>query len=318
MARRSDASLAALLLGQRLVANAAPPLKAAEFWPLLARVGDPGPLLGRTAAELTTVLQDAGLDDAALASRVAARFASATGVAFELERLEQSGIRVVTPFDAEYPARIRVRLGAGAPPLLHVVGDAGLLADPALGVVGPHEVDDAGEARSAAAATHATGLGWAVVSGFSPGVDRVAMAAALDAGGRALGFLADPLVAVVRAPELRGAITDRRLYLATPYPPAAPRTEAGALGRNRLIYASARVTFVVSSEVGSGGTWAGASEALRNGYGAVAAWTGPGAGPGNPELVAAGATPVSDVDALLPGDAEVEAGNGNGNSTEPA
>jgi predicted Rossmann fold nucleotide-binding protein DprA/Smf involved in DNA uptake len=231
--RRSDASLAALLLAQRLVANGAAPLKASEYWPLLARVGDPGPLLGRTATELT-----ARLGDAALAARVAARFASATGVAFELERLEQTGIRVVTSFDAEYPARIRVRLGAAAPPVLQVVGDA-------------------------------------------------------------LGFLADPLVAVVRAPELRGAITAQRLYLATPYPPAAPRTDAGALGRNRLVYASARTTFVVTSESGLGGTWAGASEALSRGFGAVAAWTGPGAGSGNPELVGAGARAVQTVDELL-------------------
>jgi DNA processing protein len=294
MTRRSDASLAALLLAQRLVANGAAPLKASEYWPLLARVGDPGPLLGRTATELT-----ARLGDAALAARVAARFASATGVAFELERLEQTGIRVVTSFDAEYPARIRVRLGAAAPPVLQVVGDASLLATPALGVVGPHEVDAAAEALTAAAATLAVTREWAVVSGFSPGVDRIAMSVALEAGGAALGFLADPLVAVVRAPELRGAITAQRLYLATPYPPAAPRTDAGALGRNRLVYASARTTFVVTSESGLGGTWAGASEALSRGFGAVAAWTGPGAGSGNPELVGAGARAVQTVDELL-------------------
>ncbi len=294
MARRSDASLAALLLSQRLVANGATPLKAAEYWPLLARVGDPGPLLGRTATELTE-----RLGDATLASRVAARFASATGVAFELERLEQAGIRVVTSFDAEYPARIRVRLGAAAPPLLHVVGDASLPSVPALGVVGPHEVDADAEALTARAAAHAVAHGWAVVSGFSPGVDRIAMAAALEAGGAVIGFLADPLVAVVRAPELRGAVTSQRLYLASPYPPAAPRTEAGALGRNRLVYATARTTFVVTSESGRGGTWAGASEALHRGFGAVAAWAGPGAGSGNPELVAAGATAVTDLDDLL-------------------
>ena len=302
MARRSDASLAAVLLAQRLVANGAAPLKASEYWPLLARVGDPGPLLGRTVSELT-----ARIGDEALASRVAARFASATGVAFELERLEQTGIRVVTSFDAEYPARIRVRLGAAAPPLLHVVGDASLLSASALGVVGPHEVDAGTEAIVIAAAAHAAAHGWAVVSGFSPGVDRVAMSAALEAGGPVIGFLADPLTAVVRAPELRGAITARRLYLATPYPPAAPRTEVGALGRNRLIYATAQTTFVITSDSGLGGTWAGATEALRNGFGAVAAWTGPGAGSGNPELVIAGATPVGSVAELLPEPASTEA-----------
>ncbi len=294
MARRSDASLAALLLAQRLVANGAAPLKASEFWPLITRVGDPGPLLGRSRADLTELV-----GDEVMAARVATRFASATGVAFELERLEQTGIRVVTPFDVEYPTRIRVRLASGAPPVLHVVGETGLLEPPALGVVGPHEVGAEVGAIAAAAAVHAAGAGWAVVSGFSPGVDRIAMSAALEAGGAALGFLADPLIAVVRAPELRGAINDSRLYLASPYPPTAPRTDASARGRDRLVYASARLTFVVTSESGVGGTWTGASESLREGYGPVAAWAGPGGGTGNPELISAGARPVHMVDELL-------------------
>ena len=73
------------------------------------------------------------------------------------------------------------------------------------------------------------------------------------------------------------------------------------MGRNKLIYALADVTLVVASDDGRGGTWGGAVEALRRGFGRVAVWTGPGAGPGNEPLVQKGATPVDNVEELFTG-----------------
>ena len=60
-----------------------------------------------------------------------------------------------------------------------------------------------------------------------------------------------------------------------------------------------QVAFVVSADNGSGGTWAGAKEAIERGYAHVAVWTGVGAKDGNAALVARGATPSSDVSALF-------------------
>jgi hypothetical protein len=56
---------------------------------------------------------------------------------------------------------------------------------------------------------------------------------------------------------------------------------------------------VVASELDRGGTWEGATEALRRGYGSVAVWVGSGAGPGNERLAELGATPVEDLSSLL-------------------
>lgn len=38
------------------------------------------------------------------------------------------------------------------------------------------------------------------------------------------------------------------------------------MGRNKLVYALSKATVVVASSEGSGGTWAGAVEALEKGY----------------------------------------------------
>ena len=76
-------------------------------------------------------------------------------------------------------------------------------------------------------------------------------------------------------------------------------------GRNKLIYGLAQVTLVVASDLDSGGTWAGATEALRRGFGAVAVWTGEGAGAGNAALVERGAMAVDDLSTWDPRSVDV-------------
>jgi predicted Rossmann fold nucleotide-binding protein DprA/Smf involved in DNA uptake len=127
------------------------------------------------------------------------------------------------------------------------------------------------------------------------------MTAAYEAGGQVVGYLADSLERRVRDPNTRRALADGSTCLATPYKPSAGFSVASAMGRNKLVYASARVTFVVASDLEKGGTWEGAVEALRNGFGSVAVWMGEGGGPGNARLAELGATSIDDVSALVAG-----------------
>jgi hypothetical protein len=131
MARRSDSSLAALLLTQRLVETPAAPLKPSEYWSVLDLVGDPVALI---AGDPSAVARSAGVE-APLADRIAELVGAATAFAFALEDQEQSGLRVIASVDDDYPAALVERLGRGAPPLLYVVGDAGLLATSMVGMV---------------------------------------------------------------------------------------------------------------------------------------------------------------------------------------
>lgn len=291
--RRNDASLAAILLAQRLVPSDAEPLRAREYWALLDRVDDPGALLGRSVADLT-----ATLDDPELAARVVARLDAAVALAFELEKLEQAGIRVVASVDADYPTRLIERLTTAAPPLLHVVGPLTLTNEPMLGVVGSRDVAPEGAEVAADAGRAAVAHGWGVVSGGAQGVDRAAMDAALEAGGTVVGFLADPLLREIRAPELRRAVGQNRLCLATPYAPDAAYSSANARGRNKLVYATAETTLVVASEPEEGSTWDGAVEAIERGYGDVSVWTGPGDLPGNALLVDRGGRAIRNLEQL--------------------
>lgn len=294
MARRGDSSLAALLLTQRLVDNDAEPFRAREYWALLSVIPDPGGMLGVSVDDLAVGLDD----DEVLATRIATRFEAATSLAFELERLEQSGISVITSLDDDYPARVRDRLGHAAPPVLHAVGPIEILDGPALGIVGMREATPEAAEVAADAAAWAVARGWSVVTGGSPGVDRAATDAALEHEGRVGGLIAESLLRVVREPETRIAVGQGRLCLATPYPPAQTYSVAAAQARNKLIYAAGDTTLVVAADGDADTTHAGAAESLEQRYGDVAVWTGPGAGPTNDELVALGARPVDDLQLL--------------------
>lgn len=292
---KSGDSLATVLLVSPMASGDLLPLKATEYRRLCDQVGRPSVLLGQSESRL---IGEAGLAPD-LARRIVGLLARATVMAFELDRLDQSGISTVTQFDEHYPPRLLERLGAGAPPLLHAAGALELLGRPALGVVGSRDVSPEGAAiASAIGESAAIRFGLAVVSGGAPGVDQLAMQAAVESGGSTVGFLAESLTRTVRSPEARRAVLRRSTLLCTPYAPDAPFRAANALGRNRLVYAQALVALVVATDVEHDRTWPGAIEAITDGIGPVAVWRGVGEGPGNGALEERGAIPVRSIDDL--------------------
>ena len=97
------------------------------------------------------------------------------------------------------------------------------------------------------------------------------------------------------------------LCIASPYAPDAPFRAGNAMGRNKIVYALSKVTFVVAADNGSGGTWAGAKEALDRRYCPVAVWVGDGATDGNQALIERGGVPITGVSQLFEIDTTVEA-----------
>ena len=314
---RHEDSLATILLVSRLCADGLRPLKASEYWGLLDLIGarpvlgfgrgadadaasgkgahaggSPGTLLGQNEDRL---MRDWDLPED-LANRIAGLMGRATAMAFELDRLEQSGIKTLTVFDEHYPQQWLARLGAKAPPVLHAAGALELLDNPALGVVGSRDVSEAGGEVAKQVARLASRRGLPLVSGGARGVDQLAMDAAFEAGGAVVGILAESLSRKLKRPDVRRAVYADSTAMCTPYSPDAPFSAGNAMGRNKLIYAQAALTVVVASDVDTGGTWSGATEALKHGYGPVAVWRGDGEGPGNQPLQQRGATPVSSLD----------------------
>lgn len=90
------------------------------------------------------------------------------------------------------------------------------------------------------------------------------MDSALEARGAAVCVLAHSLERSVK--KHREALLRGDLCLLTPYSPNAGFSVGAAMGRNRLIYCLADHAIVVASDAKSGGTWAGATETLKNNW----------------------------------------------------
>lgn len=290
---RNDNSLATILLTSRLLDSAVKPFTAKEFWKLkkklelLEQIEEPQFLLGKAADEL---IQIGDLQDSA--TRIVELFDRATAMAFELERLDGAGIRVLTPFDEEYPQAWLERLSGKAPPVLYAAGALELLNQPGVGVVGSRDVSPEGQEIAQEAAERIASLDRRLVSGGARGVDQLSMNAAFQAGGSVVGILADSLVRKLKKSDVRQAIYEEQTVMCSPYNPdynPDKRSFVGnAMGRNKLIYAMAELTLVVACEPDKGGTWGGATEALKHDFGSVAVWKGPGEGTGNAQLLEIG------------------------------
>ena len=207
------------------------------------------------------VLSGTGLDE----DRLRGLLRRGMAMALALDRWSGLGIRVLGRSDRDYPSRLRKRLLGAAPNLLYLCGPAALLEAEALCIVGSRDAtaDGIDAARSLGRACAAAKV--AVVSGGARGVDREAMRAVLQAGGRCVGILSDSLAKAVLSRDFRVPITEGHLALASAADPDSRFTVFGAMGRNKYLYALAQAAVVMDSDV-KGGTWCGAVENVKHAW----------------------------------------------------
>ncbi len=179
-----------------------------------------------------------------------------------IERWQARAIWVVSRADAEYPRRLKARLREDAPAVIYGCGDMSLLESGGLAVVGSRDADDALIDYTMAVGRLAARAGRTLISGGAKGIDQAAMRGALEAGGKVSGVLADSLENTTMNREHRNLLLDAQLVLISPYDPSAGFNVGHAMQRNKLIYALADASLVVSSDLSKGGTWAGATEQL--------------------------------------------------------
>ena len=139
------------------------------------------------------------------------------------------------------------------PALLYAWGNVDLFARPAAGVVGSRNHSAYGATAARILAEGVAQAGVVIVSGMARGIDAIAHAAALDAGGASLGVLGNGFGVVY--PAANRPLYERMIAhgcLVTELPPGERPHAHTFPRRNRLISGLAGVTVVVEAAAGSG------------------------------------------------------------------
>ncbi len=226
--------------------------------------------------------------------RVMALLGRSAALGVVLEKWERAGLWVITRSHSEYPTRMKKRVGAESPPILIGCGARRLLNAPGVAVVGSRDAsEDDLKFTWDFGRTIAEG-GHIVVSGGARGVDETAMLGCIDAGGKAVGILADSLLRAVTSTKYRNALATDQIALVTPYNPEAGFNVGNAMARNKYIYGCADAAVIIASGKNKGGTWNGAIEAMRGGWVPVWARVTPTSPEGNLALVKRGAIDMGD------------------------
>ncbi|MFI6311978.1 DNA-processing protein DprA [Nocardia fusca] len=237
-------------------------------WAYLSRV-----VLGPCPA-LTALIDSVGVREAARAVRERAlppvlraateRRRELDTAARDLEVIRDTGGRLVTPDDPEWPAWRMLGLAQltpgrdpdGAVPLVFWVRggrDLGELTERAVAVVGARCSTGYGDRVTGEIAGELAARGWTVVSGAAFGVDGTAHRAALAVGGATIAVLAcgadRPYPA--QHDRLIARIADTGLVVSE-YPPGTVARKHHFLARNRLIAALSDGVLVVEAGLRSG------------------------------------------------------------------
>ena len=250
-------------LGQRRESDLRP-LSASEYHQLAQWLHShqlrPSDLIGSSGLHLLHEREPVQFD----VERIERLLARGAALGLAVETWTNRGLWVISRSDPQYPQRLRSRLGKTAPPILYGAGNQNLLDGGGLAIVGSREIDEDAVAFTRDIATRCASEVVQIISGGARGVDSEAMLAALDAGGTAIGVLAESLLKVAVAGRYRPALRDGRLALVTAYDPDAGFSIGNAMGRNKQIYALSDYALVVSSALEQGGTWSGALENLSH------------------------------------------------------
>ena len=184
--------------------------------------------------------------------------------AFLTESLLNQGYNIVPVDSKEYPQLLKTNMQKKAPLVLFSKGDLELYNQQSVAIVGSRNADSISLCFTENIAKKAVSKGKVVISGGAKGVDSKALTSALDNYGKTIIVIPQGITTFGKGMrEMYQHIRDGRVLVVSQFHPNNPWSVPNAMIRNGIIYALAQETFVAQSD-SHGGTWSGATEALRN------------------------------------------------------
>jgi DNA processing protein len=172
-------------------------------------------------------------------------------LAADLAWLRASGARLVLWGEADYPPLLAAI--PGPPAALYVMGDAAVLMEKQLAMVGARSASPLGRAIARELAGELAQAGLTITSGLAVGIDAASHEGALAAGGRTVAVLGTGLDQVY--PPQNAGLAQRILTagaLVSEFPPRTGPRRQNFPQRNRVISGLALGTLVIEAARGSG------------------------------------------------------------------
>ncbi|MGI6172850.1 MAG: DNA-processing protein DprA [Christensenellales bacterium] len=290
--RHDGNTLATMLLMSQMIAGKEElvlPLNAREYYALRERAKNAGLSMGDLLSmDMSAFQMRLGMEEGD-AFRACVLLGRTLPLSMAMEKFYANGIDVMTIDGAAYPARLSERLGQKAPPMLYFAGNAEILWDDAIGIVGGKPLKGDCEERVRALVRDVSQAGCAIVSEGSTDVARAVLDEAQRCGARVILCAATALSKCASVSVAAGAIREGRALALSMMHPDTVYTASHARKRNKLIYGLSQAVFVFSADDGRGATFEGAAESLRNGFCKhVYAWDTK-LYPGNARLISMGA-----------------------------
>lgn len=228
-----------------LALHRTPGIGPAAFQRLLSLFPSPRQLFDLPAAERQELL---ALPKATAASLTAPDWRS---VESDLAWGDNDRHHILTLHDPRYPRLLREI--PDPPPLLFVRGEAGLLGQPQLAMVGSRNPSPGGRQLARDFARQIARCGLGVTSGMALGIDAASHQGALGGGGWTVAVLGTgpDLVYPARHRELAGQIVAHGAVV-TEFTPGTPPVAANFPRRNRIISGLSLGTLVVEAAPRSG------------------------------------------------------------------
>lgn len=183
--------------------------------------------------------------------------------AFLVENLLSQGYNIIPITSQDYSKTLKKNLGTNSPTVLFSKGNLNLLQEPAVAIVGSRNADPVSLQFTSEIAKKCVTQNKVVVSGFAKGVDKMALDAALEAGGKSIIVLPQGITTFASGfKQYYKHILQGRLLVISTFYPNAPWSAEFAMRRNPYIYGLADEIYVAQSDE-KGGTWSGVIDGLR-------------------------------------------------------
>ena len=187
------------------------------------------------------------------------------GQAFLVEQLSHDHIYLLTVLDDNYPHLLKTSLKREqTPPVLFYAGDLSILERQTIAIIGARKAGEESLAFTRAVSSYLAEQGANVISGNARGVDRTAYEGATSTEGCTTVVLPHGIrkLSGVQWRALLAKIEAGNVLLLSQFHPDAQWVVSRAMERNKVVTGLAQIVIVAESDL-QGGTWAGATGALR-------------------------------------------------------